>query len=543
MPTAVPKARPGPPSEHPSGPPSEPSPQPGAGAGAGAGLGAQSIKTKIGFGVCIATILLAVIDTNIVSAATVPIVRDLDPAHGINSIAWLISAYALAATAALPLYGKLCDTLGAKRVFLAAVVTFLIGSTLCGAAQSMAQLIGARALQGIGGGGLMSVTMVVLAQLKGPQDDRTDSGNDTSGKDGDDSKDSTPAKPGKGGSVGGLVAGAGMAIGPWLGGLLSDHANWRWIFYVNLPLGLAVVVAGALCLQLPANPRRHRIDYLGAGLAAVFSTALLLVTEWAGKDYAWTSPTILGLIAATVASLVLFLRRQATAAEPILPLSLFRVPEIRYGFLIQGLVGVAMMGSMVYVLIYLQVARGLSSSDAGLYLIFMALGMTVIGLLSDRLTAAGWSARAFVLSGSFLVTTACALLFATTGPDTNLWLIRAELLLMGLGFGQLIGQLIQLVQATAPPHQLGVATTGTRFFQTLGSSLGAALFGTLLTRLYESQGPGGSTSAIARLTGTEHTEAIRAFTDSIDLVFLGAAAVMLLALLAATRLPTAKQVA
>ncbi|MYW12201.1 MFS transporter [Streptomyces sp. SID2563] len=477
---------------------------------------------------CIVTILLAVLDSNIVSSATVPIVRDLDPVHGVDRIPWLIAAYQLAATAALPLYGKFCDTLGSKKVFIGALATFLTGSALCGMAQSMGELIAARAFQGIGGGGLMSVTMVVLRQLgtAGPKEGEGAKEGEGSQAKGGDRK----------GSIGGIIAGAGMALGPWLGGALADHAGWRWIFYVNLPVGIAVLIGAVFVVKLPARTARHRIDFLGAGLAAAFSTALLLVTEWGGEDYAWTSPVIVGLAVASVVALGLFLWRQATAAEPILPLSLFRLRLMRYGFAVQGLVGVAMMGSIVYVMIYLQVVRGVAATSAGLFLVPMAIGMTVVGLVSGRLATAGWSQKTFVVSGTVFASAALALL-TTLDTDTGLWTVRGALLLMGIGFGQLIGQLIELVQDTAPPAQLGVATTGVRFFQTLGTALGASLFGAVLTRVYAAKGPGGTTSDIGRLTGAAHDRALDAFVSSTDVVFACATGAMLLALILAIRLP------
>lgn len=475
-------------------------------------------QVKIGFALCLVTILLAVLDTNIVSAATVPIVRDLDPVHGVDKIPWLISSFALASAAVLPLYGKLCDTIGAKKVFVGAIATFLVGSALCGAARSMGELIAARAVQGVGGGGLMSVTMVVLAQLKGPGDEDGGGGR------------------GKGGSIGGIVAGAGMALGPWIGGTLADHASWRWIFYVNLPVGLAVLATAVVVLRLPVTPVRHRIDYLGAALAAAFSVSLLLMTEWGGKDYAWSSPVIIGLAIASVAALALFLRRQTTAAEPILPLSMFKVPAVRLGFAIQGLVGAAMMGTLVYVMIYLQVVRGIEATSAGLYLIPMAIGMTAVGLGSERL-GARWSQKTFVLTGTVAATAALGLL-ATTQVSTNLWQIRAELLLMGMGFGLLIGQLIQIVQAAAPARQLGVATTGVRFFQTLGNALGAAVFGTILSRVYEASGPGGSTGSLGALRGAARADGVHALTSGMDVVFVVGAVLMATAAYLATRLPS-----
>ena len=464
-------------------------------------------QRKIGFLVCLVTIVLAILDMQIVSAATVPIVRDLDPEHGIDKIPWLVSAFALASAAVLPLYGRLCDVLGAKRVFLGAVGSFLLGSALCGAAQSIGQLIAARAVQGIGAGGLMSVTMVVIAQLKGPGE-----------------------KDAKGAGMGGIVAGGGMAVGPWIGGLLADHASWRWIFYVNLPLGLAVLVLGGLVLKLPRHTERRRVDFLGAGLAAAFSAALLLVTEWGGKQYAWSSPQIVSLALAALAALGLFLCRQVTAAEPILPLSMFRVPELRWGFAIQGLMGAAMVGAMYYVMVYLQVARGVASSSAGLYLLPMAFGMTAVGIVSARLAERGWPERTFVIGGS-AVATAAFLLLSTLGTHTSLWLLRADLLVVGMGFGLLLGQLIQLVQEAAPRHQLGVATTAIRFFQTLGTALGAALFGTLITRLYDGPGP------LASLSGAARTAGVESYVSAMDSVFLCGAAVMALCLVLGLLLP------
>jgi len=472
-------------------------------------------QRKIGFAVCLVTIVLALLDLQIVSAATVPIVRDLDPAHGIDTIPWLVSAYALASAAMLPLYGKLCDVFGPKRVFVAAIATFLVGSALCGAAQSMTQLIAARALQGLGGGGLMSITMVVIAHLRGPEEKDADKGTNT----------------------GGLIAGAAMAIGPWIGGLLADHANWRWIFYVNLPIGLAVLVTAALALHLPEHHVRRPLDYLGAGLAAAFSSALLLTTDWGGKKYAWTSPEILALALTTAAALALFLWRQLRAPEPVLPLSLFKVRELRLGFAVQAILGGAMMCAIYYVLIYLQVARGIASSSAGLYLAPLAAGLAAAGLLTGPLTAHGWSARTFTISGTATTALAFALLATTTGPDTSLWLIRAELLLAGAGFGQLVGQLILLVQHSAPRHQLGVATTSIRFFQTLGNALGTAVFGTVLARLYAAHGPGGDITALARLIGPAHTAGIHAFVDATRMVFWGGAGLMAAAALLALRLP------
>ncbi|GGJ43273.1 MFS transporter [Streptomyces brasiliensis] len=480
-------------------------------------------QRRIGFLVCLLTIVLAVLDLQIVSAATVPIVRDLDPEHGIDKIPWLVSAFALASAALLPLYGKLCDVYGPKRVFTGAIATFLLGSALCGAAQSMDQLIAARVVQGLGGGGLMSVTMVVIAHLRTPREERADDKGSRNGS-----------------NVGGLVAGGAMAVGPWIGGLLADHASWRWIFYVNLPVGLVVLVASAVALKLPERPVRRPLDFAGAALAAAFSCALLLVTDWGGKTYAWSSPEVLTLIGTAAVALALFLRRQLRAAEPVLPLSLFRVRELRLGFAIQAIMGAAMTGVIYYVLIYLQVVRGIASSSAGLYLLPMAAGLSATGLLAGPLGKRGWTTRTFTICGTATTALVFVLFATTTAPDTSLWLIRVELLLAGAGFGQLLGQLILLVQDAAPRHRLGVATTSIRYFQTLGNALGTALFGTILTRLYTGHGPGGDVTALARLTGPARAEGVHAFVDATSVVFWCGAGVMALAALLALRLPRSR---
>ncbi|MFJ6621551.1 MFS transporter [Kitasatospora sp. NPDC091335] len=467
----------------------------------------------LGMLLCLVTIVLAVLDMNIVSAATVPIVRDLDPVHGVDRLPWLVSAFALAATALLPLYGRLCDVYGAKRVLLGAVGTFLLGSALCGAAQSMDQLIAFRAVQGVGGGGLMSVTMVVIAQFKEPEE----------------------GGGGRGGAMGGIVAGLGMAVGPLVGALFTDHLGWRWIFYLNLPLGLLVLVGVALVVKLPPTTDRRGLDFVGAALAAAFATGLLLVTEWGGQEYAWTSPVILGLSAATLGAFGLFLWRQATAAEPVLPLSLFRIRAVRLGFAIQGLVGMGMIGSIMYVMLYLQIARGVAPTSASLYLIPMAAGMTGAGLLAGRLIGRGHPGRTFLALGAGCATLALVLL-GLSGPDTGLWLVMAELALLGGGLGQLIGQLITVVQEAAPRHQLGVATAGIRFFQTLGNALGAALFGSVLARVFEAGEPGRPLGAVRALTGAAHEHAVRSFTDAVDVVFLSAGGALALALVCVLRL-------
>jgi MFS family permease len=410
-------------------------------------------ERRIGMLLCLFTIVLAILDTNIVSAAIVPIVRDLDPVHGVDHVAWLVAAFSLAATVVLPLYGRLCDAWGPKQVFLGTVLTFLIGSVLCGAAQSMTQLIAFRAIQGVGAGGLMSVTMVVIARMRQP--------GDTAGPSG----------------MAGLVGGFGMAIGPLIGGLFAEHGDWRWIFWVNVPLGVLVLAGALVVLRIPRHGGTTHLDLPGAALVGGFAGALLLLCDWGGDRYPWGSPAILGLGAAAVVLLGTFLWWQRRSPDPVLPPGLFRIPAVRDSFVIQAVVGAALVGGMVFLMVYLQVGRGISAGRAGTFPAFLAAGLAVSGMVLGRLR---WSPRT-----SMLVGTGCAALalgaLALTRDDTSLWLIRAELVLLGTGFGQLLGKLIVVVQQAAPRHQLGAATTGIRFFQSLGAAIGAAGFGSLMT--------------------------------------------------------------
>jgi EmrB/QacA subfamily drug resistance transporter len=460
---------------------------------------------------CMVTIALAILDQNIVSTASVAIVSDLDPLHGLARLPWLISVYALAATAALPLYGKLCDVYGAKYVYLGAVATFLTGSALCGLSGNMTELIVFRAVQGLGGGGLMSVTMVVIAHLA-PPEERAEKG-----------------------GMGGIVAGLGLVAGPLIGGLFTDHLNWRWIFYVNLPLGLFVLVSGAKALHLSDGGRRHRIDYPGAALVAAAAVVLLLVTEWGGKDYAWGSPTILTLMAVDAALVVAFVWRQMTAAEPILPLGLFRDPTVRTALPLQFLSAFGgLAGPIVYTMIYLQAARGVEATDAGLYLIPMAIGMTLSGLVSGRLVTRGFSVKAFLVAGTAITALAVGLL-GLLRADTAMGVLWGDLFLLGVGLGQVVGTVVMVVQNAVPMSLLGTATTSIRFAQTLGSAFGTAIFGVILDRVVTSHLPGGPVAtggaALRALPEPARRHVVDALVSGIDTVFLTAAGVMTVALL------------
>ncbi|MEU0569342.1 MDR family MFS transporter [Nonomuraea sp. NPDC005983] len=466
------------------------------------------------------TLILAVLDQNIVSTASWSIVGELDPAHGLERLPWLVTAYSLAATAALPLYGKLCDVYGAKRIYLGAVAVFLAGSALCGLAQDMGQLIAFRAVQGLGGGGLMSVTLVVAAHLT-PADKRASAG-----------------------VAGGLLAGLGMVAGPLIGGLFTDHLSWRWIFFINLPVGLFVLVSAAAAIRLRDGGLRHRIDYPGAALVAAAACLLLLVVEWGGRTYAWNSPAMLALIALDVALFAAFGWRQLAAAEPILPLSMFRDRTLGIALPLQLLTGFGMAGGLLYTVVYLQAAMGVQATDSGLYLIPMAAGMVLSGTVSGVLIAKGRATKPFLVAGTACVTASMALL-SLLRTDTSPWTLRFDLLLMGVGLGMVLGIVVMLVQNSAAPSQLGVATTAIRFTQVLGSALGTAVFGIVLNRATESRLPSGldARSLSAALPPQTRARVVQALVDGVDVVFVSAAGVMAAALVLAALLRTSRPAA
>ncbi|QKW21679.1 MFS transporter [Kitasatospora sp. NA04385] len=467
--------------------------------------------------------MLSALDQAIVAVATLPIVRDLDPASGIDLMPWLITAYMLASTATQPLYGRISDIFGPRRVFLSAAGIFVAGSALCGVSQSMVQLIGARVIQGLGAGGLYSVSLIVLATVVAPKD--------------------RPKFQG----IAAVVILVSTVLGPILGGYLTgDHAlfgmhtNWRWIFYVNLPIGLVGLAVVHFTLKLPKRSRGRDLDLLGSALAVAGTSAILLLTTWGGNRYAWGSWQILGLAAAGVALLALFVWRQARAAEPIIPLRLFREPVVAIATPMLFVMGFAMMGGIIYVATYLQVVFGYSATSAGLHMIPLVIGMLGASIASGGMISSRGGYKIFPIIGSAASVAGLALL-GLMKPDSSYWLLAVAVFLLGIGMGLLMSVLLLAVQNAVPSRDLGTGTTTATYFRTLGQSFGGAVFGAILTVNYDSfidgkgvQAPGEHgfhAEKLAALPAQARDLAIRAFSDATDRVFLVAAGVLVISLL------------
>jgi EmrB/QacA subfamily drug resistance transporter len=431
---------------------------------------------------------MAGIDATIVATAAPTITSELGR---LSLLPWIATSYLLAQTASMPLYGKLGDLYGRRRVFLGAIGVFLLGSVLCGAAQSMAQLVAFRALQGAGAGGLTGVTMALVADI------------------------APPARLGRLLGLTGLAFAVSSVIGPLAGGLFVDHLTWRWAFYVNVPGGLLAVAVVAATVPAFRPGIAHRLDVLGAGLLMTTTTALVLVASLGGVEVAWSSPVIVGLAAGAVALGAAFVAWEQRAREPVLPLALFRSRAVSVAVAANLVAGVSFFGAVVYLPVFFQEVAGRGATESGALLIPFALSTALSTFAVGELVDRGAPIRWFPVIG-MCASAVGFLLLSRVEARTGVAVLSALGVLVGMGVGGVMQVLLLVVQRSAPPRDLGVATSATVMARIVGASLGVATLGAVFNN---------------------RREAGVAVADALASTFLAAVPIMLVGLAIALRLP------
>ncbi len=469
--------------------------------------------------------LLAALDQTIVSTALPTIVGELGD---LDKIPWVVTSYLLASTVSTPLWGKISDLFGRKHLFQAAIVVFMAGSMLIGLSQNMIMLIAFRALQGLGAGGLMALAQAIIADIV------------------------VPRERGRYQGYIGSVFAFSSVVGPVLGGFFVDNLSWRWAFYINIPVGLIALVVTSSVLRLPLKRVDHKIDFLGAGLLVGTVSPLLLAAEWGGREYAWGSSMVLGLVAASAIGLGLFILQERRASEPILPLRLFANQRVSLACGALFVVGLAMFGGIIFLPQYIQIVAGATPTTSGLYMLPLMAGLMITSVSSGRVIARTGRYKRFPVVGMVLVAIGMYMLsFLDVG--TSRFYQSISMFVLGAGIGMVMQILVLVVQNSVEFRDLGVATAMATFARSMGGAIGVALFGAIMSdrrkyyipRLLEAAGiqaPGAEGSgSLSRLLGSPkeiralpspiRDAVLEGFARSLHVVFLSAVPAALLGLL------------
>ncbi|MDF9817181.1 MDR family MFS transporter [Streptomyces sp. SPB162] len=455
--------------------------------------------------------LLSTLDQTIVATALPSVATDLG---SLSSVTWVVSAYLLTTTASAPLYGKLSDIYGRRRMVLIALGIFITASALCGLAPSVGSLVALRVIQGLGGGGLLTLGSAAIAGLV-PLHER-----------------------GKALSYTGTVFAIGSVGGPLLGGVFTDYLNWRWVFYINIPIGLIGLLLIIRYFTAEHTPVRGAIDFLGSALLVSAVTCVMLVTVWGGRDYAWGSTQIIGLLAIGAVLIAVFVWWEHQAPNPVLPPHLFRAPAFRFAVPASLVLGMLLLGAVVFLPQFFQAVRGMSAATSGLALTPLMLGVCITMTLVGRRVTASGRYRPFPIIGASLTLVGFAALTQLDGSTPN-WQMAVEMFVLGAGIGFQIQLLVLVMQNSAEPQDLGVASSTAMFCRSMGGAVGTALFSTILVRQLSDRlatssagalAPGASPDGLVRQAMTSNSSlppAVRAafsqaFADSIHVVFVWA---------------------